>query len=159
MQLKGPQRQKETQEQNKNEWASSVGLYRKHKPQHPHHVKVSPRGQIRRIHPTYCQATGKKTQCRLWSSVACITNAAESRLSKTGFGCCSLDFSWLSPCSFPSPCIADIWSDALSRTASLQIPFSPTLAFLVWIYCSVGIIHGAGDAVDRATSFLHASKL
>ena len=28
----------------KKECASSVGLCQKHKPQHPHHVKVSPRG-------------------------------------------------------------------------------------------------------------------
>ena len=28
----------------KKEWAGSVGLCQKHKPQHPHHVKVSPRG-------------------------------------------------------------------------------------------------------------------
>ena len=34
-----------TQEQNKKEWESSVGLRQKHKPQHPHHVKVSPSGQ------------------------------------------------------------------------------------------------------------------
>ena len=32
IQLKGPQRQKETQEQNKKEWASSVGLCPGHKP-------------------------------------------------------------------------------------------------------------------------------
>ena len=30
--LKGPQRQKQTQEQNKQEWASSVGLCQRHKP-------------------------------------------------------------------------------------------------------------------------------
>ena len=42
--LKGPQRQKQTQEQSKKEWASSAGLCQKHEPQHPHHVKVSPRG-------------------------------------------------------------------------------------------------------------------
>ena len=29
-------RQKKTQEQNKKEWATSVGLCQKHKPQHPH---------------------------------------------------------------------------------------------------------------------------
>ena len=45
MQLKGPYRQKRTQEQNKKEWASLVDLCQKHKPQHPHHVKVSLRGQ------------------------------------------------------------------------------------------------------------------
>ena len=28
----------------KREWASSVGLCQKHKPQHPHHEKVSTRG-------------------------------------------------------------------------------------------------------------------
>ena len=28
----------------KKEWASSSGLCRRHKPYHPHHVKVSPRG-------------------------------------------------------------------------------------------------------------------
>ena len=44
MQLKGPKRQKQTQEQNKKVWASSVGLHQKHKPQHPHHVKVSLQG-------------------------------------------------------------------------------------------------------------------
>ena len=33
-----------TQEQNKKEWASSVGLCLKDKSQYPHHVKVSPRG-------------------------------------------------------------------------------------------------------------------
>ena len=33
----------------KKEWASSVGSCQKHKPQHPHHVKVSPR---RRRTPT-----------------------------------------------------------------------------------------------------------
>ena len=42
IQLKGPQRQKHTQEQNKKEWASSVGLCQRLKLQHPHHVKVSP---------------------------------------------------------------------------------------------------------------------
>ena len=44
IQLKGPQRQKQTQEQDKREWASSVGLCQKHKLQHPHHVKSSPWG-------------------------------------------------------------------------------------------------------------------
>ena len=29
----------------KNEWASSAGLCQRHKPQHPHHVKLSPLGQ------------------------------------------------------------------------------------------------------------------
>ena len=33
-------------EQNRKEWASSVGLCKKHDPQHPHHVKVSPRGPL-----------------------------------------------------------------------------------------------------------------
>ena len=46
IQFKGPQRQKQTQEQNKKEWASSVGLCLRLKPQHPHHVKVSPRGRV-----------------------------------------------------------------------------------------------------------------
>ena len=46
MQLKGPERQKQTQEENKKEWASSVGLRQRHKPQHLHHVKVSSRGHI-----------------------------------------------------------------------------------------------------------------
>ena len=36
-------RQKQIQEENKKEWASSIGLCQKPKPQHPHHVKVSPR--------------------------------------------------------------------------------------------------------------------
>ena len=52
IQLKGPQRQKETQEQKKKkkeEWASSAGLDQGQKPQHPHHVKVSPRRHLWRI--------------------------------------------------------------------------------------------------------------
>ena len=32
------------EEQNMKEWASSVGLCQKHKPQHPHHMEVSPWG-------------------------------------------------------------------------------------------------------------------
>ena len=32
------------QERNKKERTSSVGLCQKHKPQHPHHMKVSPWG-------------------------------------------------------------------------------------------------------------------
>ena len=32
------------------EWASSVDLCQRHEPQHPHHVKVSPRGPDRRLH-------------------------------------------------------------------------------------------------------------
>ena len=49
IQMKGPQRQKQIKEQNKKkikkkEWASSVGLCQKYKPQHPHHMKASPRG-------------------------------------------------------------------------------------------------------------------
>ena len=42
IQLKGPYRQKQTQEKNKKEWASSVGLCPRHKPEHPHNVKISP---------------------------------------------------------------------------------------------------------------------
>ena len=42
MQLKGPKRQKQTQEQKKKEWASPVSLCQSHKPQYPRHVKVSP---------------------------------------------------------------------------------------------------------------------
>ena len=44
IQLKGPQRQKKTQEQNKKEWASSVGLCHRHKLKHPHHMKGEPTG-------------------------------------------------------------------------------------------------------------------
>ena len=47
IQLKGPQRQKQTREQSKKEWASSVGLREKRKPQHPQLVKVNPRGQLK----------------------------------------------------------------------------------------------------------------
>ena len=36
------------QEQNKKEWARSVGLVQKHKPQHPNNVEVSPRGPVGR---------------------------------------------------------------------------------------------------------------
>ena len=46
IQLTGPQRQKQTQEQSKNEWARSVRLCQRHEPQHPHHVKVSPWGLL-----------------------------------------------------------------------------------------------------------------
>ena len=34
----------DTQEQNKKEWASSIGLCQRRRPQHPHHMKVSPWG-------------------------------------------------------------------------------------------------------------------
>ena len=45
IQLKGPRRQKQTQwQKNKKEWASSVDWRQRHKPQHPHHVKVISRG-------------------------------------------------------------------------------------------------------------------
>ena len=43
IQLEELQRQKQTQKQNKKEWASSADV-RKHKPQHPHHIKVSSQG-------------------------------------------------------------------------------------------------------------------
>ena len=46
IQFKGPSRQKQTQEQIKKEWASSVGLGQRHSPQHPHHVKENPWGCI-----------------------------------------------------------------------------------------------------------------
>ena len=46
IQLKGPQGQKQTQEQNKKEWVSWIGLCQKQKPQHRHHVKVIPRGPV-----------------------------------------------------------------------------------------------------------------
>ena len=42
------ERQKQTKEQNKKAWASSVGLCQRRKPQHPHHMKVSPRGLVGR---------------------------------------------------------------------------------------------------------------
>ena len=45
IQLKGQYRQKQTQEQNKKERASSVRFCQRHKPQHPHHAKVSLRAQ------------------------------------------------------------------------------------------------------------------
>ena len=41
IQLNGPERQKQTQERNEKKGASAAGLCLKHKPQHPHHVKVS----------------------------------------------------------------------------------------------------------------------
>ena len=50
IQSKGPSRQTQIQEQNKKEWAGSVGLCQRHKPQHPHHMKVSPWG-----HPLYAE--------------------------------------------------------------------------------------------------------
>ena len=49
IQLKGPLRQKKRHKNRiKKEKASSVGLCQKHKPQHPHHVNVSPLGLISR---------------------------------------------------------------------------------------------------------------
>ena len=45
--MKGPQGRKQTQGQIEKEWASSVGFFQRHRPQHPHHVKVSPWGQSR----------------------------------------------------------------------------------------------------------------
>ena len=45
IQLKGPHGQKQTQEQSKKEWQAG-SVYVRHKPWHPHHVKVSPRGLI-----------------------------------------------------------------------------------------------------------------
>ena len=47
--MKGTRRQRKTQEQNKKEWARSEGLCQKHKPQHLHHVKESPRGRLGQI--------------------------------------------------------------------------------------------------------------
>ena len=46
IQLKGPKRETQTQEQNKQKWASSVGLFQKRKPQTspPLVVKVSKQG-------------------------------------------------------------------------------------------------------------------
>ena len=44
---KGHKDRKLTQEQNKKEWANSVGLCQKHKPRHPHHVKVNPWGLLK----------------------------------------------------------------------------------------------------------------
>ena len=53
IQLKGPKTQKQTQEQNKQEWASSVGLCPRPEPHHPHNVKVSPWGLLAaRMAPT-----------------------------------------------------------------------------------------------------------
>ena len=46
IQLKGPKRQKWTQEHNNRERASWLSLCEKHKPQHAHRVKASPRGTI-----------------------------------------------------------------------------------------------------------------
>ena len=43
--MKGPYRQKQRQKQNKKEWANSVDLCQRHKPPHPHQVKVSPLGR------------------------------------------------------------------------------------------------------------------
>ena len=48
IQLKGQERQKKTQEQNKKEWASLVDSCQKHKSQHPHHVQVGTQGLMAR---------------------------------------------------------------------------------------------------------------
>ena len=42
-------RQTQTQEQNKQEWASSVGLRQRHQPQYPNPVKVIQRGPVREM--------------------------------------------------------------------------------------------------------------
>ena len=61
IQLKGPQRQKQTQEQNKKEWASLVGLCQRHQPQHPHHMKVSLWGLITQQARMVAVLSNKKT--------------------------------------------------------------------------------------------------
>ena len=43
--------QKQTQEQNKKEWAILVGLCQRHKPQHAHHVKVGPWDRLKGVEP------------------------------------------------------------------------------------------------------------
>ena len=45
-QLKGHKERNRRKNRIKRLWAISVGLCQRHKPQHPHHVKVSPRGQV-----------------------------------------------------------------------------------------------------------------
>ena len=61
--LKGPRRQKQTQEQNKKDWASSTGLCQRHKPQHPHHVKVS----LRRLTKRQWRTTGLTIHKQLYN--------------------------------------------------------------------------------------------
>ena len=70
IQLKVPQRQKQTQEQNKKEWASSINLCHRHKPQHPHHVKVGPWGQQKKK-----KHIGKNNNSRNRLDSATTTNA------------------------------------------------------------------------------------
>ena len=61
IQLKGPQRQKHSQEQNKKESASSIGLCKRHKPKHPQHVKMSrvdiSNEQSQQLHVIYTDTT------------------------------------------------------------------------------------------------------
>ena len=60
IQLKGPQRRRQTQDQDSKEGASSVG----HKPQHPHHVKRSPRGlETLQQTTTGCESTHSPQHC------------------------------------------------------------------------------------------------
>ena len=59
----------------KREWASLVGLCQKHKPQHPHDVKVSPWGPYGRQEQPFCnskQTHPAKSQWREMSVSFCV---------------------------------------------------------------------------------------
>ena len=59
----------------KREWASLVGLCQKHKPQHPHDVKVSPWGSYGRQEQPFCnskQTHPAKSQWREMSVSFCV---------------------------------------------------------------------------------------
>ena len=85
IQLKGPQRQKQTQEQNKKEWASLVSLYQKQKPQHPHHMKVSQQGQLFALRfwkiEIFCQGSAD------WTSIHSSTAPANTAFSLVASFC------------------------------------------------------------------------
>ena len=79
IQLKGPKRKKQTQEQNKKRSRQAWLAYVKnHKPQHPHHVKVSPRGSL-----SQHRQTSTSPSDSVLSYVACGILIRHSVLSKS----------------------------------------------------------------------------
>ena len=65
--LKGPKRQKQTQDKSEKEWASSVALCQRQTHQQPHHVKVSPWGQPRWVDCCYSGLDVNKDRTSLMS--------------------------------------------------------------------------------------------
>ena len=76
IQLKGPWRQKQTQELKEKERASSVGSCQKRKPQHPHHVKVRPRGLIKAQNSFSLQQLCWRARREMSSEISHVTRIA-----------------------------------------------------------------------------------